>query len=194
MNQHKIHILVGIDFSDSSMMALQHALKLATHTHARLHLCYIAKGEGFVVDTNLGLNIPATFAEAKEARFRLQRMLGLLGADIDSEVHVRMGNSPVLGLLALIKEIKPDFVVVCSHGKGVIKRTLLGSVSHALAQRSPVPVLIVPTPGREELLNQPEPPVEPELPAVGRAVADSDEGSAIGCGIASIGGGALSFR
>lgn len=193
MNNTKIHILVGIDFSDSSNLAVQHAARWAEACGGRLHLAHIAKGDGFVANTNLGMNIPSEFPEAKEARASLQRLLLQLGARIDGEVHVRLGVSPLEGMLSLIKEIKPDFVVVCSHGKGLLRRAMMGSVSNQLVQRSPVPVVVVPTPGREQILNQPEPPKEPELPSVGRAVVDSAGG--IGSyGISGVGGGDITYR
>lgn len=193
MSTAKFHILVGIDFSDSSNVAIQHAARIAQAMGARLHLGHIAKGEGFVADTNLGMNIPSEFPEAREARIGLQRVLAQLGSGIDGEVHVRMGGSPIEGMLSLIKEIKPDFVVVCSHGKGLLRRAMMGSVSNQLVQRSPVPVVVVPTPGREQILNQPEPPKEPELPSVGRAVVDSAGG--IGSyGISGVGGGDITYR
>lgn len=193
MNNAKTHILVGIDFSDSSNMALSHAVRMAEAMGARLHLAHISKGDGMVADTNLGMNIPSEFPEAREARIGLQRVLAQLGSGIDGEVHVRMGGSPIEGMLSLIKEIKPDFVVVCSHGKGLLRRAMMGSVSNQLVQRSPVPVVVVPTPGREQILNQPEPPKEPELPSVGRAVVDSAGG--IGSyGISGVGGGDITYR
>lgn len=193
MSTAKLHILVGIDFSDSSNVAIQHAARLSVAMGARLHLAHIATGEGFVADTNLGMNIPGDFPAAKESRTQLQRVLGQLGAGIDGEVHVRLGTSPLAGMLSLIKELKPDFVVVGSHGKGLLRRALLGSVSNQLAERSPVPVMIIPTPGREEALNQPEPPPEPELPSVGRAVVDTGGGNS-SFGIGSVGGGDINYR
>lgn len=193
MSHTKIHILVGIDFSDSSNLAVQHAARLAEACGARLHLAHIANGEGFVANTNLGMNIPSDFPEAKEARAGMQRLLMQLGARIDGEVHVRLGTSPMEGMLSLIKDIKPDFVVVGSHGKGLLKRAFLGSVSNQLAAKSPVPVMIIPTPGREEILNQPEPPKEPELPSVGQAVVDTGGGGA-SFGIGSVGGGDITYR
>lgn len=193
MSHTKIHILVGIDFSDSSNLAVQHAARLAEACGGRLHLAHIANGEGFVANTNLGMNIPSDFPEAKEARAGMQRLLMQLGARIDGEVHVRLGTSPMEGMLSLIKDIKPDFVVVGSHGKGLLKRAFLGSVSNQLAAKSPVPVMIIPTPGREEILNQPEPPKEPELPSVGQAVVDTGGGGA-SFGIGSVGGGDITYR
>src|SRR3569832_483779 len=172
MNGTLQHILVGIDFSESSQMALLHALQLAERLHARLHLAHIAPGEGVTAPVNLGLDISEQFPAAREARKHLEWMKALIGREADIEIHLRMGN-PLEGLLALIHELKPAMVIVCSQNKRQIQRALLGSVSNRLVQRSPVPVLVAPTPGREAILAQPEPPAEPELPSVGRAVTDS---------------------
>ena len=53
------------------------------------------------------------------------------------------------GVLEQIEKLLPDLVVVGSHGKSGITRALLGSVSDAVCHRSPVPVLVVPTPKRK---------------------------------------------
>lgn len=193
MSNSTLHIMACIDFSDCSMTALAHAVRLAEPLHARLHLCHIAEGEGLVAATNLGLNTPDTFPVAKEARVRLQYELAQLSASVDAEIHVRLGTA-VTGLLSLIREIRPAMVVVCSHGKGLFKQALLGSVSAELARRSPVPVLIVPAPGRAALLDPAEPPAEVQLPSVGRAVDRGDEGGSSGVGIASVGGASVTYR
>lgn len=172
MNQSTLHVLVGVDFSESSPMAVAHAVKLAERSPARLHIAHIAPSSGVTAPVNLGLNIPDEFPEAKEARVRLERVKAALSKSLDVELHVRIGT-PVAGMLTLIKEFKPDVVVVCSHGKSLIERALLGSVSHRLVELSPVPVMVVPTPGREAIIQKEEPAVkEPELPSVGRAVAE----------------------
>jgi nucleotide-binding universal stress UspA family protein len=192
MNQSTIHILVGIDFSESSTAALRHAQKLAGRMQARLHLCHFVKSNGVTAQSDLGLNVPDDFPEAKQARVALQRLLADLGSDVDGQIHLRIGD-PGRGILALINELKPDLVVVCSHGYGLIKRTLLGSITKQLVEQSPVPVVVVPAPGREASLYAPEPPKERELPAVGRAVADSSGGVGLS-GIGGIGGGGVVLR
>lgn len=192
MSKSTVHILVGIDFSDSSMAALNHAIDFGSRMQARLHLCHFVKSTGVEAQSDLGLNVPDEFPEAKQARIQLQRSLSNLGSDIDAQIHVRIGD-PVRGMLALAKELKPDLIVVCSHGYGFIKRTLLGSFTRQLVEQSPVPVMVVPTPGREAVLFAPEPPKEPELPAVGRAVADSGGGVGM-TGIGGIGGSGVVFK
>lgn len=184
--------MVCVDFSECSAAALGQASRIAELLRARLHLCHIAGDEGLVAATNLGLDVPNLFPAAKDARVRLQHELTRLGSSIEAEVHVRLGP-PVTGLLSLISEIRPMMVVVCSHGKGLFKQALLGSVSAELARRSPVPVLIVPAPGHESFV-QPEPAAEAQLPAVGLAVDRGDGGGSTGVGIASVGGANITYR
>jgi len=194
MSQSMMHILVCTDFSASSDLAVSHAVNLATRLRARLHLCHIAQNGGLVAATNLGLNIPDEFPAAQQARRRLQHELAGLGADIDAQVHVRMGK-PVEGILSMISELRPDLVVVCSHGKGLFMRTLLGSVSQQLTLRSPVPVLIVPAPSRKLLITYPEHAKEAELPSVGFSLgAGGTEVGATGVGVSSVGGADITYR
>ena len=42
MSDTTLHILVGVDFSESSPMAVAHAVKLAERTQGRLHIAHIA--------------------------------------------------------------------------------------------------------------------------------------------------------
>jgi nucleotide-binding universal stress UspA family protein len=172
MRSGTFNILVGVDFSDSSAGAMYHGLALAERMGATLHLVHIAPAN-MTAPTDLGLNVPSEFADAQEARERLERLRGMIGGKVDVELHLRMGE-PVSGLISAIRELRPDMVVVGSHGRGAVMRMLLGSVSTELTRRSPVPVLVVPAPGREAVNKQsePPPPVDPALPSVGEAPAE----------------------
>lgn len=141
-------ILLGIDFSDSSARALYHAVALTERLGATLHICHIAPASANLsAHTDLGLNVPTEFIDAPQARRRLERMRAMLCPSIDVDLHLRIGE-PVTGLLELAAELAPDLLVVGSHGHGAVLRFLLGSVSTQLTHLSPVPVLVVPDPGR----------------------------------------------
>lgn len=152
MRAGNLHILVGIDFSDSSAGAMYHALALAERISAVLHICHITpKVAHLDAQTDLGLNIPPEFQEALQARQRLERIRGMIGSKVQVDLHLRMG-APVRGILDLVGELEPDMLIVGSHGFGAVLRLFLGSVSTELTRLSPVPVLVVPAPGRQAAL------------------------------------------
>jgi len=170
MSTSTFKILVGLDFSDASAGAMYHAVTLAERLHAELHLSHITR-DSLVAPTDLGLNVPDTLEEARDAREQLERIRAMIAEKVSTVVHLRTGD-PVKGMLQLITELKPNMVVIGSHGKGAVERFLMGSVSTELVQKSPAPVLVIPAPGRAQLLTQAVPKTETSLPAVGTAVEE----------------------
>lgn len=173
MSANTKKIIVGTDFSDSSAVALYHAINLAERLKAQLHIVHITHAS-LTVPTDLGMNVPPELEEAKQARERLERMRAMIGGNLEVELHLRVGQ-PVTEMLELVREVRPEMVILGSHGRSAVMRMLLGSVSTELMRRSPVPVLIVPAPGREAELDA-QPKVEPlpadaGMPAVGQAPA-----------------------
>ena len=62
----------------------------------------------------------------------------------DLPVTTLVTEQPIrLALTAQIKQGHHDLVVMGSRGRGAVRATLLGSVSHYVLNHSPVPVLIV---------------------------------------------------
>lgn len=70
---------------------------------------------------------------------------GLAGAAL---VHPRVlaAVDPSRGILAHISAESPDLVVLGTHGRGAVARTLLGSVASIVAREAPISVLLVPAP------------------------------------------------
>lgn len=175
-SQNRIQILVGIDFTDTAATALYFALSFAERTGAQLHLAHFVAGD-VAAPVDLGMNLPAELPEAQDARLRLERMRAMIGSKIDVQLHLRIGE-PVDGLLRLVRELRPDMVIVGRHSRGSIGRALLGSVSTRLAKRCPVPVLLAPLSGTEkdlEPLPEDAPAIDPALPAVGHGVVTEAE-------------------
>lgn len=149
MQAGTFQILVGIDFSDHSASAMYHAVTLAERVGAILHLAHITPTAGSLsAPVDLGLNIPPELPDAREARRRLERMRAMMAPALQVALHLRIGD-PVSGMLDLARELKPDVMVVGSHGYGAVMQALMGSVSNRLIHESPVPVLVIPAPGRE---------------------------------------------
>ncbi len=184
MNTLTRKIVVCTDFSDSAAVALYHAASLAERMQSQLHMVHISEADTAVtVPTDLGLNVPPQFQEAHDARVRMERLKTMIGSNVDVVVHLRIGQ-PIHELLAVIRELQPEMVVIGSHGRSPVMQLILGSVSKELMQHSAVPILIVPAPGRQaELAKEEEaasqtaiepPPADAGMPTVGVAPAQSD--------------------
>ena len=138
------NILVAVDGSRHADRALSQAIDLAESEHSRITLItgvdevpttvYWAVGG---VDTG-GLRASAR-AEA-EAILRVARER----IPYDLSVRTVLTEQPIrIGLMRQLKDGHYDLVVMGSRGRGAIRSTLLGSVSHYMLHHSPVPVLVV---------------------------------------------------
>ncbi len=147
-------ILVGIDFSPSAELALGYAVRLAEAVGARLDLVHIHHTP-IITTPEVMLDPPDEVAAVTWAQKELREMAArTVGERAPVRLHVRT-DSTVSGLLQIVHELGPDLVVVGSHGRGAVMRALLGSVAEHLCRRSPVPVVVVPAPGRADRHDDP---------------------------------------
>jgi len=143
------NIVVAIDFSNATPGVLEMATRLATAFGAGLQLLHVVEPEpsytayGFTPD-----EFPAMNAFHEEAQRRATLKMDGLLATVREQVpgatsHITEG-SPLHSLLNHVKDSGADFVVVGSHGHGVIASLLLGSVAEGLVRKATVPTLVVP--------------------------------------------------
>ena len=144
--ESKPRILVAVDFTESSDLAVAEARVLARKLKARIDFAHVSPP--LVSPSEVMTREPADMRDAEWARDHLAALAKRTTAEgIEAEPHLRVGTV-VMGLLDAIEQLRPTLVVVGSHVRGAITRALVGSVAESLVRRSPVPVLVVPSPRR----------------------------------------------
>ena len=144
-------IVVAVDFSNATPGVLAMATDLAESFDAQLRLFHVVEPEpsytayGFTPD-----EFPALHAYQDEAKRRatakLEELLATVLPVLPEATSQIAEGSPLHSLLDYVKESGADFVVLGSHGHGMIASLLLGSVAEGMVRKATVPTLIVPAP------------------------------------------------
>jgi nucleotide-binding universal stress UspA family protein len=138
------NVLVAIDGSPDADLALTQAIDLAASEHARLTIFSAIVTPAPSAYVGAGAVVAATIAQNTETE-----TTSLLRAAVERvpelvSVRTVQSSEPVRSaLLNQISSAQHDLVVMGSRGRGALRSTLLGSVSHHLLHHSPAPVLIV---------------------------------------------------
>ncbi|MGI9174231.1 MAG: universal stress protein [Rhodothermales bacterium] len=145
------HLLLPLDFSESSLRAIPYAKDLAARYQARLTAIHVFDDvdlPGFYGDFPNPLPIAAPEIENKVRGTLREAVEAAPGPDVPVEFAVGRGAAPnVIVDEAENREI--DLVVMASHGQSGVERLLLGSVSEHVLRAAPCPVLLVRV-GRDE--------------------------------------------
>ena len=136
------NILVAIDGSPDADQALAQAVDLAESEHTRLTVMTALPritGSCLVPGAPVDELIAGAHAQAeavlRDARDQIPD---------DLPVTTMLTEQPIrTALIRHITDGHHDLVVMGSRGRGAVRSTLLGSVSHYVLHHSPVPVLIV---------------------------------------------------
>ena len=142
-------IIVAVDFSNATPGVLQMATSLAKAYGANLELLHVIEPEpsytayGFTPDEFPAMN--AFHEEAqRRATIKLEEFLTKVQKEMPGATSHMTEGSPLHALLAHVKDSGADFVVIGSHGHGVIASLLLGSVAEGMVRKATVPTLVVP--------------------------------------------------
>jgi len=124
-------VAIATDFSEAASVALAWGHRLAVLHGARVVLIHASGGAS---DHHL------TPDEAQRGLNGLAQPLRSEGISVDIECT----EGPVAEvLLKSAERVSADLLVIGSHGRGVIKRLLLGSVADALLKNASMPVFVV---------------------------------------------------
>lgn len=144
-------ILFPTDFSDDAANALDYATSLAEQYQAELCLLHVV--EDVVVPAYFGAQMSAGYfptAELEEAaRVELDKILANNQPGFKVRRLLRRG-APYVEILAAAVEEKVDVIVMGTHGHGGLAHVLLGSTTERVIRKSPVPVLTIRHPHRND--------------------------------------------
>lgn len=142
-------IIAAVDFSNATPLVVETATNFAKSFGAKLLLFHVIEPEpSFVTYGFNTVEYPAMVDLREETERRATRLMGELLAKVraglpEATSQMTVGN-PLQELLAQVKRMDADFVVVGSHGHGVLGSLLLGSVAEGLVRKATVPTLVVP--------------------------------------------------
>jgi len=142
---HFHNILIPVDFSDLSALALRYAAALAQCSGARMALVYAHTFSPPPYFTGHNLNelerqFRASFTEAEQAL--RQFAVSTLGAAAGVEAQVLEGT-PADTILKYAADRQIDLIAMGTHGRSGVNRWMLGSVAERVLRASEIPVLTV---------------------------------------------------
>jgi nucleotide-binding universal stress UspA family protein len=135
-------ILVPVDFSEASEIAVQHAKEIAQTYGAEIDLLHVV--EEVVYPSAYGVEPP--YVPSQSVVARVEKALGTMAREDIGYEHVqvsaRIGYAP-LTILDHVESNDIDLIVLATHGRTGLDRMLLGSVAERVLRRAPTPVFIV---------------------------------------------------
>ena len=135
------NIIAAIDFSESSLLAMETALSLAPDRGGilcLLHVLEVPRG----IDP-IGVLQPSIEELDAEALERLQE---LVPENPDKDIQIErlvVRGAPAKMIASQARERATDLIVVGTHGRTGLARMLLGSTAESLLRQSPCQVLVV---------------------------------------------------
>jgi nucleotide-binding universal stress UspA family protein len=138
-------ILVPVDFSPHSSLALEYAADLAHRYEATLEVVFVYQAVAFAMPEGYVLVTPDQLAEIL-SRFQLQleaakRQALALGAPNVSSALLQ--GDPIQEIVQRVSERNHDLIVMGTNGRRGVKRVFLGSVAENVVRSASCPVLTV---------------------------------------------------
>lgn len=141
------HVLVAVDGSDTSNLALQEAMKLAKEQQAALRLVHV------VDETPTYMTMDTAFALGdfqKAMREAGQKMLATCaakarqaGVEVDTKFIVLQTQRICDAIIEEAKRWPADLIVIGTHGRHGFNHLLLGSVAEGVIRLATSPVLVI---------------------------------------------------
>ena len=137
-------ILHPTDFSAPSEYAFQVSCSLARDYGAKLVVLHVDMPPVTIGEV-ISYMEPEEYKEKLWAEFHRLEASEPAIRDLRVETKLVEGN-PAKEILKAARDIKPELIVMGTHGRTGLGRLLMGSVAEEVVRRSPFPVLTVKTP------------------------------------------------
>jgi universal stress protein A len=141
------HILVPIDFSPASLLALEAAAILARQNGAAVTVCHVfdpqalgPRGTRVEPEMDQLMNESQVEGHIHEA-LRSHSAEPLEGLEVGAAVI--LSSSAVTGICNYAREKDVDMIVLSTHGRTGLAHMLIGSVAEQVVRHAPCPVLTV---------------------------------------------------
>lgn len=139
------HILVPLDGSKLSHVALEGVMPIARSIGARITLVSVV--DGAMCNSFEAL----AHAEQVSVLDAVSHYLDGVAADLrsegfEAEPHVLQagGFTPAELIIEIAEDVGADLIAMSTHGRHGLEKALFGSVATAVLRNSPVPVLVFP--------------------------------------------------
>jgi nucleotide-binding universal stress UspA family protein len=157
-------IVLGLDGSDSSDRALQHATVLAKEQGSSVRVVH-------VIELVAGRSGGVLHLDEDKIKAKIERQTRELvdaGIDAELELYSSIAGGPAHVIAEVAERSGADVIITGTRGHTAAAGILLGSVAHRLLHVSHRPLLIIPTPVESHLVGETVPDV-----AVAHPVADT---------------------
>ncbi len=136
-------IVIPIDFSDTSMLAIKHGAFLAQYCRGEVYLVHIITRQW---EKYNAFEPTITLENIDKASATVQKKLEEIAGDIRKEYGVEVtcvvnSGNPTREVVNLAKEIKAGMIVMGTHGYSAWDDLIIGSNALKVITKSPCPVM-----------------------------------------------------
>lgn len=141
-------ILVPVDFSPCSRLALQYGIDMAQRFGASLTTLHVYEPPHYVGDVMVQLPEKSSVTVHEYVRRQSAQLLDELidtTAGLDDVAFDRrlVSGVPHIAIVDAARDMKADLVIMGTHGRSGLSHLLMGSVVEKVLRQAPCPVLVV---------------------------------------------------
>lgn len=140
-------ILVPVDGSNTSNLALHEALRIAKDQQATLRLVHVV--DETVIDGDIDglINYAALRDALKQGGQHLLAKTvttaSSAGVEAESALLETLGTRPANTIAEEARRWQADLIVIGTHGRHGLDRLIMGSIAEGVARLAPAPLLLV---------------------------------------------------